>query len=104
MKSSTDKYGNEFWYNENNQLHRLDGPACIFNDGTEYWCRNGLYHRIGGPALEYLNGTKCWFLDGVEYSEEDYKVFVKEYMNPNVCSSFEPDNCNSKLINGEKCN
>lgn len=29
------------WYNFNNQLHRLEGPAVEYFDGEKYWYING---------------------------------------------------------------
>ena len=30
----------------------------------EYYDEKGLLHRLDGPALEYSNGTKMWFQNG----------------------------------------
>ena len=46
------------------QLHRLDGPAIEFANGTKSWCQNGKLHRLDGPAVEYVNGTKYWYQNG----------------------------------------
>lgn len=35
----------------NQQLHREDGPAEIFKDGTQKWFQNGVLHREDGPAF-----------------------------------------------------
>ena len=41
-----DKYGNKFWYNSKNQLHRdNDLPAIIASDGSQSWFQNGEEHR-----------------------------------------------------------
>jgi hypothetical protein len=48
------------WFNENDQLHRIDGPAVEYADGDKYWYQNGQLHRIDGPAIEYANGNKHW--------------------------------------------
>lgn len=52
------------YLNSEGKHHREDGPAVIFDDGTTFWCLNGLAHRIGGPAEEYADGEKCWYLNG----------------------------------------
>ena len=36
MKTKT-----RYWYNDEGQLHRLDGPAMEYADGTKYWYQNG---------------------------------------------------------------
>ena len=56
MKISTITiYGNKSWYNENGELHREDGPA-----------------------LEYSNGTKEWWIKGVRLTEEEFQKYQKE--------------------------
>lgn len=32
-------YGRQFWY-KNNKYHRTDGPARIWEDGSEEWWEN----------------------------------------------------------------
>ena len=51
------------WY-LNGKLHREDGPAVEWADGTKEWFINGKLHREDGPAVEWANGTKEWYLDG----------------------------------------
>ena len=39
-------------------------PICETNaDGNKYWFLNGKLHRVDGPAVEYVNGTKVWWLN-----------------------------------------
>jgi hypothetical protein len=49
---------------ESKVLHRVDGPAVEYADGTKYWFVDGKRHRIGGPAREYPGGAKYWYVDG----------------------------------------
>ena len=37
--------------------------------GTKRWYVNGKLHREDGPAVEYANGSKHWYLNGVNYAE-----------------------------------
>jgi len=60
------KDGAKRWYNENGDLHRLDGPAIIYSDGTKYWYRNGRCYRTDGPAIIYPGGFERWFIKGRE--------------------------------------
>ena len=53
--------------NADGQLHRIDGPAVEYKDGTKEWWINGKLHRIDGPAVERANGTKAWYIDGELY-------------------------------------
>jgi len=39
-------------YRKNGLLHREDGPARIYANGTKQWFNNGLLHRENGPAVE----------------------------------------------------
>jgi hypothetical protein len=51
-------------YYLNDNLHRLDGPAVIQNNGTKYFLVNNKLHRTNGPAIEYENGYKEWYYEG----------------------------------------
>ena len=54
---------------EDGFLHCDDGPAVIYDDGTEEWYKHGVPHRIGGPA--YISSTlKVWFNDGLIHNED----------------------------------
>lgn len=52
-------------YRLNGELHRLDGPAAEWEDGTKYWYKNGFQHREDGPAIETFDGHKEWYRNGV---------------------------------------
>ena len=45
MRKVIDKYGTICYYNENNELHREDGPAVEYASGNKYWFKNGKRHR-----------------------------------------------------------
>lgn len=38
-------------YWSNGKLHRKDGPAVIYEDGTQEWWLEGIRHRYDGPAI-----------------------------------------------------
>ena len=63
--------GTKEWW-QNDQLHRLDGPTVEDSDGTKSWYQKGKRHRLDGPAIEYANGSREWWVDGKEYSEEEF--------------------------------
>jgi len=77
-----DKFGNKFYY-VNKKMHREDGPAVEYIDGTKSWYKNGIPHREDGPAVEYPNGTKYWYLNGRMYgynndfTNKSWKSFIK---------------------------
>jgi len=56
-------YGSKYWY-QNGKSHRLDGPAVEGVDGTKYWYQNGKSHRLDGPAIEGVDGSKYWYQNG----------------------------------------
>ena len=55
--------GSQQWCS-NGELHRIGGPAEVFADGAENWCENGRHHRAGAPAV--IRTSECAFPDGVE--------------------------------------
>ena len=46
-----------------------------YND--KHWFKNGLYHREDGPAIECADGSKIWYLNDKFYSEQDYKITIR---------------------------
>jgi hypothetical protein len=64
-------YDNRVVYrNEKGVLHREDGPAIVYNDGTKYFYKNGLLHREDGPAIEYANGDGAYYIYGQMHRED----------------------------------
>ena len=63
--------GNQEWYRNSRwhrlDHHRLDGPAFIYRDGSQYWHQNGLLHRLEGPAV-------IWPFNVQEWWENDIRV------------------------------
>ena len=72
------------WLNMEGQLHRVDGPAVVYNDGKTEWWVNGQLHRIDGPAIECFYMSPSWLvnkilsgtkgLDNVSYSSEQWWI------------------------------
>jgi hypothetical protein len=58
---------------ENDLLHRLDGPAVVYADGTKEWWVFGVRHRLDGPAVEDPNGSSDYWVNGKQYSEEEFE-------------------------------
>lgn len=67
-----DTSGNKFCYSDKQMtiLHREDGPAIEWADGSKTWFHNGKLHREGGPAIEYTDGDKSWYIDGKRHRED----------------------------------
>ena len=68
--------GAKVWY-LNGNLHRVDGPAKEYADGTKQWWLNGQRHRVDGPAVEWADGEKQWWVNGEQYSETEWEKLVK---------------------------
>ena len=60
------------YFNNKGQLHCIDGPAVIYNNGTKVWYKDGKKHRINGPAFIGPNGTKSWWIEGENYTEHQF--------------------------------
>lgn len=61
----------------NGFLHRIDGPALIFNDGSYGWFLYDQLHRIDGPAIHFQNGKYDeYWVNNTCYSYEDFKLIV----------------------------
>jgi hypothetical protein len=65
----TDEFGTVRWY-WRGQLHREDGPASEYVNGSKGWWRNGKRHRDDGPAVEYANGDKEWWRNGEPHRDD----------------------------------
>lgn len=54
-------------YALNQDLHRTNGPASIWNDGRWYWYSFGNYHRYYGPSMKildwHLGNRFLWMID-----------------------------------------
>ena len=51
-------YGTRRYYNAAKQLHRTDGPAIEYADGSKSWYQNAMRHRTDGAAIEWWMATK----------------------------------------------
>jgi hypothetical protein len=50
--------------------------GCFENpEGTKRWYKKGLLHRIDGPAIEYCNGTKHWCFEG-KFIKSEYGIWL----------------------------
>ena len=58
------------WKDENNWLHRDDGPALIKVDGTQEWYQHGELHREDGPAVIEADGRQYWYWHGKPHRED----------------------------------
>jgi hypothetical protein len=66
--------------NKDDLIHREDGPAITYHDGSKCWVINGEYHRDDGPAIEWANGDKWWYFHGKYInvkSQKEFEQYVK---------------------------
>ena len=79
------------WKNQNDELHRENGPAIEWNDGTKSYCKDGLIHRLDGPAIEYPDGYKQYWIEGKRYTEKDFLTTIKKMKKPLIGTTIELD-------------
>ncbi len=65
------KYKMERWYKEGIS-HRIGGPAII-HKATLLWYKEGKLHNLEGPAVVDPAGPLQYWIDGVRYTEKQYK-------------------------------
>ena len=63
-KVEVDEYGDKEYLNDEDENHRLDGPAIEYLNGSKRWLINGNYHRNIDLAEEYSDGEKLWRFKG----------------------------------------
>lgn len=69
-----DEYGNKLYYKDRKMtmLHRLDGPAVEYSDGSKVWYVDSKRHRLDGPAYDGAYGYKTWYVDGEQLTEREF--------------------------------
>ena len=69
-----DKNGNKYYYKDRELtiLHRTNGHAVEWSDGTKYWYIDGVRHRTDGPAVEWSDGTMSWYINDEYLTEEKF--------------------------------
>jgi len=91
------------WYNESNELHREDGPAMEWADGTKHYYINGQRHREDGPAMETADGEKHYYINGERHRENgpavEYAYGGKSYyINGKCLTKKEFKACDGKTV------
>ena len=70
----------------------IEYKVKVHDDGTREWFNlNDQLHRVDGPAIEYDCGGKCWYLNDKRYSEADFKLAVAKLNKPS-------DPCDGKEV------
>ena len=73
-RKDKNKQETAYWYDENNKLHRDNGPALIGPKSKEYY-QHGNLHNTSGPAKELSNEEKEYWLYGKPLSPEEWEAF-----------------------------
>lgn len=60
-----------FYYKDKKMtiLHREDGPAIEFSDGSKSWFKDGKLHREDGPAIYTYDGGESYYLNDAWYTK-----------------------------------
>lgn len=60
--------------------HRLAGETIRdYEEFRAYYNDENKLHRLDGPAVEWHHGPHEWWLNGFNMSEEEYLVMSKKY-------------------------
>ena len=70
----------------------------VDDDGNKLWHLNNNLHRVDGPAIEWADGSKEWYLNGVEYTEADWRKQTQKVKSPCVGKVIEIDGVKYKLV------
>ena len=70
-----DEFGTKCWYKDG-ELHREDGPATIYADGSQYWHKEGEIHRDYGPAVIWPDGIEYWYKYGKPYEPSAHELMT----------------------------
>ena len=65
------RVGMVLWFDDKGRLHREDGPASIWPDGTQYWYRRGRDHFAHGPSDLWADGLVRWYEDNKYLRERE---------------------------------
>jgi hypothetical protein len=80
-RRKTMKYVNEdgetFYYNKKGNIHRTSGPAII-SLIYKAWLIDGKLHREDGPAKVWVDGTREYYLNNELLPEKEYLTRVSK--------------------------
>ena len=62
--------GSNDWF-INDKRHNPNGPAVENRDGSKEWWINSKLHRLDGPAIEYADGSKEWWVNNRKHRDND---------------------------------
>lgn len=62
---------------DDNELHRRNGPAEVFENGRYGWFEHGKIHRVGGPAIKLMDGSEFYMEDN-KFHRLDGPAFISK--------------------------
>jgi len=72
--------GSKEWYLEG-KIHRIDGPALIRNDGYKQWYIDDKLHRLDGPAIENpVSHLNEWWINNRKFSKREFPIAVITFL------------------------
>ena len=74
LRREVDENGTIRYRNENNEVHRVHGPAVIWANGTKHWFQDNKRHRLDGPAIVWASGDRSRYIDGEYLSEAQFNA------------------------------
>jgi len=83
-KMYIDEFGNKIFENSKGELHRLDGPAIEYSDGSKLWYKEEKQHRTDGPAVEYAHGDKFWYILDKMLKEKGFNLWIQRIKKSNI--------------------
>ena len=51
----------------------IEYTVKVWDKGDKFWYLNDKLHREDGPAMEWADGSKSWCLNGDYVTEEEHK-------------------------------
>ena len=85
------KFNRIVYYIKNTEiLHREDGPAIEYSDGSKEWLINGNHHREDGPAIEWYDGDVEWCLNDVSFKTKElwFEALTEEQKKKAIYSKY----------------
>lgn len=90
---SIDEFNDTRWFNDDGELHRLDGPAFVGSDGSKSWWLHGKCHRLNNPALIFTSGSKSYYQNGVLHRLDGPAMELSngdaEWYSGGICITYE---------------
>ena len=77
--SEAARQANEVW-DTNGFRDQILSDGCKIRyclNGDKFWYQNDQLHRLDGPACEYSDGYKVWYIKGKHYTEQQFNTHLR---------------------------